>query len=205
MTKIDLKKSTYRDHYTATSTPTVVEIPSRKYLMIDGAGDPNTAAEYRDAVEALYPIAYGLRAAVKSATGDAYVVMPLEGLWWTEDMARFSVEDKSDWLWTAMICVPEAVTDDMAAAVIPTVTAKKHLYAGPKARVETFVEGKAAQVLHVGPYTAEAPTIAALHEFIADSGFDLAGRHHEIYLSDPRKVDAEKLRTIIRQPISTSP
>lgn len=204
MTRIDLKKSTYRDHYTATGTPTVVDIPSRKYLMIDGAGDPNSAVEYRDAVEALYPIAYGLRAAVKSATGDAYVVMPLEGLWWAEDMTEFNVDDKSDWLWTAMICVPEAVSDDMAADVIPGVTSKKQLAAGSKARIEIFTEGKAAQILHVGPYAAEAPTIATLHRFIADRGCELIGKHHEIYLSDPRKVDPTKLRTIIRQPIAAA-
>jgi hypothetical protein len=170
--------------------------------MIDGAGDPNTSAEYRDAVEALYPIAYGLRAAVKEATGDAYVVMPLEGLWWAEDMTRFRVDDKTDWLWTAMICVPEAVTDDVAAAVLPATIAKKRLEAGPKARVETFTEGPAAQILHIGPYAAEAPTIAALHRFIGESGCRLAGKHHEIYLSDPRKTDPAKLRTIIRQPLT---
>lgn len=202
MASIDLKKTLYRDHYTAAAAPALVDVPARRFAMIDGAGDPNTAAEYRDAVEALYPIAYGLRAAVKKATGDAYVVMPLEGLWWVEDMTQFSIDDKSDWLWTAMICVPEAVTDDMAAEVIPAVTAKKRLTAGSRVRVETFTEGLAAQILHVGPYAAEAPTIAALHQFIDDSGCQLTGKHHEIYLSDPRKVDPAKLRTIIRQPVT---
>jgi hypothetical protein len=202
MASIDLKKTSYRDCYTATSTPTLVVVPPRKYVMIDGAGDPNTVAEYREAVEALYPIAYGLRAAVKGATGDAYVVMPLEGLWWANDMASFSTGDKTDWLWTAMICLPEAVTEGMVADVIPTVTAKKHLTAGNKARVETFTEGDAAQILHLGPYAAEAPTIARLHRFIDDNGYRLAGKHHEIYLSDPRKTDPAKLRTLIRQPVA---
>ncbi len=202
MTNIDLKKTTYREHYTAATIPTVVDVPARRFVMIDGAGDPNTAAEYRDAFEALYPIAYGLRAAVKEATGDAYVVMPLEGLWWAKNMARFNVDDKTDWLWTAMICVPEAVTDAMASAVIPAVTAKKHLAAGPEARVDTFSEGAAAQILHVGPYAAEAPTIAALHQFIDENGYRMTGKHHEIYLSDPRKTDSAQLRTIIRQPIT---
>lgn len=202
MASIDLKKTLYRDHYTADATPRLIDLPARRYVMVDGAGDPNTAAEYQDAVEALYPIAYGLRAAVKRATGDAYVVMPLEGLWWADDMTRFSTDDKSDWLWTAMIGVPDAVTDDMAAEVIPAVTAKKRLVAGSKARVETFTEGAAAQILHVGPYATEAATIAALHEFIDGSGCELTGKHHEIYLSDPRRTDPAKLRTIIRQPVA---
>jgi hypothetical protein len=204
MASIDLK-TTYREHYTAkVGHPVVVDVPERRYLMIDGAGDPNTSTAYRDAVQALYPLAYGLRAAVKATTGDAYTVMPLEGLWWVPDMTQFRADDKSDWLWTAMICVPDVVTDSMADEVLVAVTAKKDLAAGGRARVEGFGDGLAAQVLHVGPYAAEAPTIAALHAFIADQGYALAGKHHEIYLSDPRKADPAKLRTIIRQPVTTT-
>jgi hypothetical protein len=149
VTAIDLKK-TYRDHYTAKRTPTVVDIPTRPFLMIDGFGDPNISQAYREAVEALYPIAYGFRAAIKAATGDAYTVMPLEGLWWVPDMADFDVDDKSSWFWTAMICLPDVVTDTMVSEVIPAVTAKKGLAAGTKARVEYFSEGLAAQILHIG-------------------------------------------------------
>lgn len=199
MTIVDLKK-TYRDHYTATRTPSIVEVPARPYLMIDGRGDPNTAPEYADAVRALYPIAYGLRAAVKAATGVAYTVMPLEALWWVPDMAEFDVAHKASWWWTAMICLPDDVTREMIDDVIPTVTDKKKLVAGPKTRVEWFAEGVAAQILHVGPYADEAPTIEALHRFIEDTGRRLTGKHHEIYLSDPRKADPARLRTIIRQP-----
>ena len=199
MTSIDLKK-TYAEHYSAKATPSIVEVPSRLFLMIDGAGDPNTAAEYVDAIEALYPLAYGLRAAVKAATGDAYVVMPFEGLWWVEDMSEFDPADKSNWLWTAMICVPDAVTTSMVVEVLPKVTANKKLRAGALARVERFAEGRAAQMLHIGPYADEAPAIAGLHDFIAEQGGLLAGKHHEIYLSDARKTAPEKLRTIIRQP-----
>ena len=199
MSSIDLKR-TYRGHYTATRAPANVDVPSRPFLMIDGHGDPNTGREYREAIEALYPIAYGLRAAIKAETGDAYTVMPLEGLWWVPDMADFDPIDKSNWSWTAMICLPDAVTDEMAASVIPAVTAKKDLAAGPRARVEHFAEGVAAQVLHIGPYADEAPTITELHQFIASNGHQLAGKHHEIYLSDARRVDPSRLRTIIRQP-----
>lgn len=203
MNSIDLKK-TYRDHYTAKRTPTIVDVPTRPFLMIDGHGDPNTAQEYQDAIEALYPIAYGLRSAIKAATGDAYTVMPLEGLWWVPDMTEFDPADKSDWSWTAMICLPDVVTDTLVQEVIPAVTAEKDLAAGAKARVEDFTEGIAAQILHIGPYADEAPTIQELHAFITDAGHRLVGRHHEIYLSDPRRADPAKLRTIIRQPFATA-
>jgi len=202
MTNIDLKK-TYREHYRANTSPNVVDVPARQFLMIDGAGDPNTSPAYVDAVQALYPLAYGLRAAVKAATGDAYTVMPLEGLWWTEPMSDFDPADKSNWLWTMMICLPDAVTSAMVDEVLPAVTAAKDLKSGAKVRVETFTEGTAVQILHIGPYADEAPNIDKLHRFIDDNGYSLTGKHHEIYLSDPRKSDPAKLRTIIRQPFAT--
>lgn len=198
MASIDLKK--LRGDYTAKKIPEIVEIPARQFLTIDGAGDPNTAEEYRHAIEALYPLAYALRAALKQASGVAYVVMPLEGLWWAEDMRDFTTADKSNWLWTAMIGLPEAVTAAMVQETLPTVTDKKKLVAGDRVRVEEFSEGSAAQILHIGPYATEGPTIARLHQLIADNGYTLSGKHHEIYLSDPRKADPTKLRTIIRQP-----
>jgi len=203
VTSIDLKK-TYRDHYTAKLAPSIVEVPERPFLMIDGYGDPNTAGEYAEAVQAMYPIAYGFRAAIKAATKDAYTVMPLEGLWWVPDMADFDPIDKSSWFWTIMICLPEVLTDAMSVGVIEGITAKKALVAGAKARVEPFAEGTAAQILHIGPYADEAPTIETLHRFIADHGGTLSGKHHEIYLSDPRKTDPARLRTIIRQPFTTA-
>jgi len=172
--------------------------------MVDGSGDPNTSQEYADAVTTLYPLAYALRAEVKRVTDDAYVVMPLEGLWWTENMRDFDVRDKSNWQWIAMICLPDAVTSEMADDIVPAVTASKHLLAGHKARVEVFAEGRSAQILHIGPYSDEGPTIAALHEFIAKQGGVLSGRHHETYLSDPTKSDPAKLRTIIRQPFDAA-
>ena len=202
MTSIDLKK-TYREHYTSERDPECGRRPARPFLMIDGAGDPNTSPAYVDAVQALYPLAYGLRAAVKAATGDAYTVMPLEGLWWTEHMRDFDPADKSNWLWTIMICLPDAVTSAMVDEVLPAVTADKDLKSGAKARVETFTEGTAVQILHIGPYADEAPNIDKLHRFIDDNGYSLTGKHHEIYLSDPRKSDPTKLRTIIRQPFAT--
>lgn len=201
MATIDLKKL-YQEHYKATAAPAVVELPPRRFLMIDGAGDPNVAEEYRDAIQTLYPLAYGIRSAVKSATGDAYVVMPLEGLWWAEDMTQFDVADKSSWLWTAMICLPDAATPDITDPLILAISAEKRLASGHKARVEQWEEGLAVQVRYLGPYSDEGPTIAKLHAFIKENDFELRGKHHEIYLSDPRKVDPGKLRTIIRQAVS---
>ncbi len=201
MASLDLKRE-YRKYYTArVGRPTLVEVPSRPFLMIDGAGDPNTSQEYAEAVAALCPIAYAIRAAIKRQTGDGYAVMPLEGLWWADDMAHFSVEDKSDWKWTMMICQPDVATVEMVATVIPEVTAEKTLAGGGRVRFATYEEGAAAQVMHLGPYADEAPTIQLLHEFIAAEGLERSGLHHEIYLGDPRKTDPAKLKTIIRQPV----
>lgn len=202
MASIDLKR-VYREHYTAgVGRPALVTVPARPHLMIDGEGNPGTSQEYADAVAALYPIAYGLRAEIKRTTGDGYTVMPLQGLWWVDDMTTFSVDDKDSWQWTMMICQPDLVTNELAVEVMPAVTAKKELAAGHKVRLEMFGDGLAAQVMHIGPYTAEAPTIALLHAFIAAEGLALTGKHHEIYLGDPRKSDPAKLKTIIRQPVS---
>jgi hypothetical protein len=200
MAKIDLKRI-YRDHYSAKPEPTVVEVPARPFLMIDGSGDPNTAVAYRNAVLALYPLAYAIRRELADRTGDVYTVMPLEGLWWVEDMADFDVADKGNWEWTAMICQPDVVTADLLADIAPTVIEKKKLESGHLVRLDEYGEGRAAQVLHRGPYSAEAPTIELLHRFIEEAGYLRRGLHHEIYLSDPRKVEPANVRTIIRQPI----
>jgi hypothetical protein len=201
MTSIDLKKD-YRESYTArVGKPALVKIPPRPCLMIDGAGDPNSA-EYAEAISSLYPIAYALRALVKLETGDAYTVMPLEGLWWADDMEAYLRGQRDDWKWTAMIVVPEVVTLAMAASVIAETTETKRLAAGGRVRFEVFDEGLSAQVMHVGPYSAEAPAIELLHGFIAGRGMARRGLHHEIYLSNPDRTDPQKLKTIIRQPVS---
>ncbi len=201
MASIDLKK-TYREHYSAkVGKPALVDVPARPFLMIDGAGSP-AEQEYADAVAALYPLAYGVRAEIKKATGDGYTVLPLEGLWWADDMSKFSVDAKQDWKWRMMICLPDLATAEMAETVIPRVVAAKKPVAGDQVRFEVFEEGPAAQVMHVGPYADEVPTIEMLHQFIDDEGLVKTGLHHEIYLGDPRKSDPAKLRTIIRQPVA---
>lgn len=202
MASIDLKKR-LKDQYTAkVGRPAMVTVPARPFLMIDGQGSPGTSAEYTEAVATLYPMAYGVRAAVKSRTGDGYVVLPLEGLWWADDMGAFRGDRKDEWKWTMMIGLPEVASEEMVAAVMPEVTRKKKLAAGDRVRFEVFDEGECAQVMHLGPYSAEAPTIELLHDFIAEQGRRLHGLHHEIYLGDPRKADPAKLKTIIRQPVT---
>lgn len=171
------------------------------FLMIDGAGDPNTSADYRAALEALFSVAYAAKFIVKRGElGIDYGVMPLEGLWWAEDMAAFtSGTDRSAWLWTMMIMQPEFVSEDVVDRATRQVTVKKGLETVARLRFEPFAEGRCAQVLHVGPFSQEGSTIAGLHAFIAERG-RLRGKHHEIYLSDIRKTAPDRWRTIIRQP-----
>jgi hypothetical protein len=162
----------------------------------------HTAPEYRAAVEALYSVAYAIKFAIKRGPDELdYKVMPLEGLWWVPDMSAFSVEDKSAWDWTAMIAQPERVTQAMVDEAVALAARKKPLPAAPKLRLQSFAEGLAAQVMYIGPYAAEGPAIERLHAFIAEHGYERSGRHHEIYLGDPRRTDPAKLKTVIRQPM----
>lgn len=201
MTKIDYKKE-YGDWYTAASSqPKWVQLPALNYLMIDGHGDPNNAPEYQQAVEALYSLAYALKFKIKKGeSGLDYGVLPLEGLWWVPDMNLFTQTSKDEWLWTMMILQPGMITSDLVASTLTEVRKKKKLSGLEIIRFESYNEGKAAQIMHVGPYDAEAPTIQKLHAFIQDQGNALRGKHHEIYLGDPRITAPERLRTIIRQP-----
>jgi len=201
MASIDLKRDLGL-HYRATTTPALVSLPARWFLMVDGEGNPNTAPAYREAIETLYPLAYALRAAVKAATGDAYTVLPLEGLWWADDMSRFSVDAKDEWRWTLMIALPAAVEQVDAAEVLARTVAAKQPPAGDRVRLERYDEGDAAQVLHRGPFATEPATIERLHAFIESEGRALRGLHHEIYLSDARRADPSTWRTIIRQPVT---
>jgi hypothetical protein len=145
-------------------------------------------------------VAYGLKFALKKRGAEDYAVMPLEGLWWSDDMATFSVGRKDDWRWTMMIAQPVDAPPDLLAAVVADV-ARKKTPAAQQVRLETYHEGLAAQIMHLGPYAAEGPTIARLHAFIAGQGYQRAGKHHEIYLGDPNRTAPERLRTVLRQPI----
>lgn len=190
--------------YRATTKPQLVQVPALRFLCLDGHGDPNTSQAYAAAVQALYSVSYAAKFAVKKAGGPEFKVSPLEGLWWAADMSTFLTGDKSEWDWTMMIRQPDAVTGDLVARLADKVAANKSMPVAKELRLISFEEGAAAQVLHVGPYDTEGPTIARLHEFIQSHGFTLDGRHHEIYLGDPRRSAPERLRTIIRQPYAAA-
>jgi hypothetical protein len=203
MDKVDFKKTL--DSYRGSAGDfRVIDVPEMRYLMVDGHGDPNVSRAYAEALEALYPLAYKMKFASKQDLGRDYVVPPLEGLWWAEDMAAFTTaRDKSRWDWTMMLMVPDWVDHAMFAAALYKVGTKNPPPRLDAARLESLTEGQCVQTLHLGSFDDEAAVLARLHEdFIPRRGLRLSGKHHEIYLSDPRKVTPEKLRTILRQPVS---
>jgi hypothetical protein len=203
-TKIDLVRE-FRELYAPGREPAAVEVPEFSFLMVDGHGDPNVAPEYGHAVEALYSVSYTLKFTLKRGPqGLDYRVMPLEGLWWVPDMSAFTIEDKSAWDWTMMIRQPGQVDEDLFEQALAKATRNKELPAANLLRLERFSERLAAQVMHIGPYAAEGPTIQRLHAFIADQGYERADKHHEIYLSDPRRAAPEKMKTVLRQPMARS-
>jgi len=203
-TKVDFKRE-LRELYAPGREPVIVDVPELAYVLIDGHGDPNTAPGFSEAIEALFTVAYTAKFAVKrAAAGIDYGVMPLEGLFWTPEMSTFTTDDKSAWDWTLMIMQPEQVTPEVFGEARAAATKKKSLDAIGRVRLERFAEGRAAQILHIGPYAAEGPTIQRLHAFIAEQGYRRAGKHHEIYLGDPRRAAPEKLKTIVRQPIAAA-
>ncbi|MGC0368186.1 GyrI-like domain-containing protein [Microbacterium sp. SLBN-111] len=200
--KIDFKKSL--DSYRArVGEFSIVEIPDLRYLMVDGHGDPNTAPAYTQALQALYPVAYKLRFASKRELGRDYVVPPLEGLWWADDMDAFTVaRDKSRWDWTMMLLVPDWIDEAMFHSAVETVRAAGSADRLEDVRMETLSEGLCVQTLHLGSFDDEADVLDELHHaFIPGQGLSLSGKHHEIYLSDVRRTSPDKLRTILRQPV----
>jgi hypothetical protein len=202
MRKIDCRRELKELYAPSPKEVVMVNVPQMQFLMIDGIGDPNTSEEYQEAIEALFSVSYKVKFSVKKGKDAVdYAVMPLEGLWWVDDMGEFSIEDKSDWKWTAMIMQPGLVTEELIEAAVREVEKKKGLAALPRIRFETFEEGLSAQIMHIGPFSAEGPTIERIHNFVVESGHELRGRHHEIYLSDFRRAKPEKMRTIIRQPM----
>jgi hypothetical protein len=204
MTKTDLKKS-LDSYQAARGRFRIVDVPDLQYLMVDGHGDPNTSPAFGQAIEALYPVAYKLKFASKRELDRDYVVPPLEGLWWAEDMDAFTTaRDKSRWQWTLMLMVPDWLDDARVAAAVEQVAAKDPPARLDDVRFATLSEGRCVQTLHVGSFDDEAEVLARLHhEFIPANGLRLAGTHHEIYLSDVRKVAPDRQRTILRQPVTT--
>ncbi len=203
MSKVDFKKTL--DSYKAKHNQfEIIEVPARQYLMIDGHGDPNTSQEFGDAISALYPIAYKIKFASKSTLGKDYVVMPLEGLWWADDMSTFTTaRDKSQWDFTLMIMQPDWITEDMFNAALTKVREKDTPVSLDKVRFATLSESMSVQTLHIGSFDDEAAILRKLHhDYLPANNLRPTGKHHEIYLSDFRKVEPAKLRTILRQPVT---
>ncbi|ANN57465.1 hypothetical protein BFX40_29925 [Mesorhizobium sp. SEMIA 3007] len=201
MEKIDFKKIMKAFWQPPAGVFSLVDVPKLQFAMIDGKGDPNTSEEYRHAIEWLYSVSYPLKFMSKKELGKDYGVAPLEGLWWAEDMSSFLTGDKDLWSWTMMIMQPDWIPAEMFEAALEKARAK--LGQPPESlRLQSFHEGLAVQIMHIGPYSAEGPTILRLHEeFLPANGLVESGKHHEIYLGDPRKAAPEKLKTVIRQPV----
>ena len=201
MTKIDFKKELKHLYRPSKKAFEIVHVPEMAFLTMDGQGDPNVEPAYEEIVGTLYSVAYTIKFASK-AIGKDYVVPPLEGLWWTEDMDAFSMDDKGAWQWTMMVMQPVWITEEVVEEARDEVAEKKkELSRLPDLRFETYHEGPSVQIMHVGPYDAEGPTIERMHAFIADNGYEPAGKHHEIYLSDPRRTKPDNLKTVLRQPV----
>ena len=201
MKKIDLKKELKHLYGPSSREVVAVDVPAMNFLMIDGKGNPNTSEDYRQALEALYGLSFTLKFMLKKGKNPVdYGVMPLEGLWWSDSMDNFLLGKRDEWKWTSMIMQPRYVTKNLFELACEEVKEKKNPAALSRIRFEAYAEGMSAQIMHIGPYSAEAPIIQKIHHFIFDGGHSLHGRHHEIYLGDPRKSAPEKLKTVIRQP-----
>ena len=202
MDKLDLLRQMKGIYSSSINKVNFIKIPPLNYLMVDGEGDPNTSQIYKDSLQALYSLAYALKFTIKKGKSSIdFKVMPLEGLWWVDDMNLFSVKNKEDWKWTMMILQPNLITVDMVSEMCEQVIKKKGLLLTQQVRLEQYIEGECAQILHLGPYSAEGENIERLHTTIREQGYQCKGKHHEIYLNTPLKTAPEKLKTIIRQPI----
>jgi hypothetical protein len=201
MDKIDLKKELKSLYNPSSKEVTDVDVPAMNFLLVNGEGAP-TSPHYGAAIEALFSVSYALKFMVKKDKGVDYAVMPLEGLWWVDDMTLFSADRKEEWKWTAMIMQPKYVSAEDFKIAVEQVKKKKNSVALPKVRFESFKEGPASQIMYVGPFSAEGPTIAKIHAHIKGRGHALSGKHHEIYLNNPATTAPEKLKTILRQPMT---
>ena len=201
--KIDYKKELKELLSASAKKPGLVEVPVLKFIKIDGKGDPNTSQDFKECVEVLYGLSYTIKFMCKKDKEKPfdYTVLPLQGLWYAEDYDVFHSGEKSLWQWTLMIMQPDRVTDQVYEEAKEQLIKKKNPPAIDKAYFESFHEGLSAQIMHIGPYAEETPTIEKLHNFIKAEGYTFNGEHHEIYLGDPRKSAPEKLKTIIRHPI----
>ncbi len=199
--KLDLRKER-RDLYNPTGKePRVVDVPAMSFLMADGEGDPGSSEAFAQAVEALFALSYAIKFSCKRSNRPDYGVMPLEGLWWADDPGAFSAGRREEWKWTLMIRQPSFVTREMVQEQREGLRGKKELPGMGKVRLKSFTEGLCVQLLHQGPFEQEGPEVRRLHEEIARRGKRTRGKHHEIYLSDMRRLPPGKWKTILRQPM----
>jgi len=202
--KIDFKRK-LKEYYQPNKNEVVnIDVPEMQFLMIDGIGSPGDSQEYMDALAVLYPVAFKTKFLSKSK-GKDYVVPPLEGLWWADNMADFIEGKRDKWKWTMMIMQPDWITQEMIKEAILITKEKKPELSNllPKLRLKKYKEGKVAQIMHIGPYSEEGATVQKVHDFIKKEGGSFNGhdnKHHEIYLSDPRKANPATMKTVIRQP-----
>jgi hypothetical protein len=201
MQKLDLRKQWKHLYQPTNKEFTVVEVPLMNFFMVDGRGDPNTSEEFQAAVQALYGMSYNIKFTSKKQLGIDYGVMALEGLWWGEDPAVFLRGDKSAFIWTLMMMQPDHITPALVEAARIQVAKKGESPALEKLRFERFHEGLSVQIMYLGSYADEGPTIARMHEFIAQNGYEFNGKHHEIYVGDPRRSEPAKLKTVLRHPV----
>lgn len=208
MDKLDYKKE-FKELYNPKTVPSIIEVPEMKFIQIDGRGNPNDeGGAYQQALELLYALTYTIKMAPKSGSMPKdyfeYVVPPLEGLWWLDGNPETDLRDKNKYCWTSMIRQPEFVTDEVFKYAVEAVTKKKGLDTS-KARLVTYTEGLCVQCMHLGPFDDEQVTFAKMKDYMAQNGLvhDSAyiGRHHEIYLGDPRKTEPSKRKTILRYPV----
>ena len=206
----DFKKE-QKNLYQPTTAPSIIDVPEMVFIAVDGKGDPNTGAEYKDAIELLYSLSYSIKMSKMSGTRPEgyfeYTVPPLEGLWKGEDgyFDGTSITDKSKLRWTSMIRQPDFVTAEVFEAAKKSLAKKKPALVTSKSRLIRITEGLCVQAMHIGPYDDEPATIESMERFAVENGYTIdindIRHHHEIYLSDPRKAAPEKLKTVIRHPI----
>lgn len=200
--KLDFKKELKDLYNPKPGKFTLVKVPKLQYLMVDGQGDPNKVIEYKEAVEALFSVSYTLKFHSKNELGKDYVVPPLEGLWWSDDFDDFRSRRKNNWSWTMMIMVPDWLGKNEFKEAVNTVSSKKPDIKVDRLRLETLTEGLSVQIMHIGSYDDETPTLLKLHdEWLPENGLKERLKHHEIYIGDPRKTPAAKLKTVLRQPV----
>lgn len=204
MDKIDFKKTMKELYVPSAKDFVLVQVPPMPFIMIDGEGSPDGEA-YNRAVQWIYSVVYPIKFMAKKKLGKDFVAPPLEGLWWADDIGAFVADKKDDWKWRSMMMLPTWATIEMFEEAVTKAEGK--LGQRPDSlRMEEFEEGLCVQIMHIGPYSEEAPTIAQMHqEFIPQNGLTENGHHHEIYLSDPRRVAPEKLKTVLRQPVKKLP